>query len=228
MERYGELDNTVILFTSDHGESLDEHGYFFNHGDFVYGPAANVPLVWSEAGENTGVVSSAPASLVDCVPVLLASLTGVVPPEEVDGQVPAEAGRALFGESGFCRFPHLNDRLGWLLPREIAQSPDRVLDWRERWEPQANRAKQRFVESDGWKLVYSPNPEQPRLELFDLTKDPGETRDLSDRYPERAKSLADSLTRWIAEGDQRKTTAGERILDEATREQMNALGYIGD
>ena len=81
----------------------------------------------------------------------------------MDGRIPSPGRRALFGESGFCRFPHLNDRLGYLLPREIAQNPDRIGDWANDWEDQANRAKQRFVQTDRAKLVLSPHPDGDRF-----------------------------------------------------------------
>jgi arylsulfatase len=227
MERAGELENTIVAFTSDHGESLDEHGYFFNHGDFVYGPAATVPLILALPGA-TGGIASRVSSLVDLGPTLWTAATGDEDPDPGDG-VPFDVPQTrAFGESGFCRFPHLNDRIGGLLPREIAQSPDRVPDWKTTWEARANRAKQRFVEVDGWKLVVSPDPAGDRRELFDLAADPGEMTDVSAEHPERTRELAELLGEWIAKGDSLRTTAEDLVIDDATRDQMNALGYTGD
>jgi arylsulfatase A-like enzyme len=228
MELTGDLDQTIVVFTSDHGESLDEHGYFFNHGDFVYGPAATVPLIFvSPDGADGSSVRRRGTSLVDLFPELWSATTEAPLPTS-DGVPFDEPRSAQFGESGFCRFPHLNERLGWLLPREIAQSPDRVPDWQAQWEGQANRAKQRFVEIDDWKLVVSPGPTGDRFELFDLAADPGETVDVSDQWPERTRELAALVQAWIDEGESQEPTAGERVIDEATREQLNALGYTGD
>jgi arylsulfatase A-like enzyme len=235
MERAGDLDRTLILFTSDHGESLDEHGYFFNHGDFVYGPAANVPVIRvGFRGERPGSLHRAPTSLVDILPALLAE-AGVPAGDSddesaarIDGTWPPPERRPLVGESGFCRFPHLNDRLGYLLPRDVAQNPDLVGDWRSEWEERANRAKQRFVEIDGWKLVRSPRPDGDVLELFDLTTDPGETRDVSALHPELVAALSAELDAWIESSEARAGTAGDREIDDALRERMEALGYLGD
>ena len=131
-ELAGLLRGTRVIFTADHGESLLEHGYFFNHGDFVYGPAANVPLLAAGAG-SAGAIDSRPLSLSNVRARLL-------DPGPASGPPPREGTEhALFGESCFCRFPDLNDRLGFQLPLEIAQSPV-VPDWQERWEEQANRA----------------------------------------------------------------------------------------
>jgi len=51
---------------------------------------------------------------------------------------------------------------------------------------------------------------------------------LSAEHPERTRELSDLLRAWIEEGDARRTTAGDLVIDEATRERMNALGYTGD
>ncbi len=229
MERAGDLENTIVLFTSDHGESLDEHRYFFNHGDFVYGPATNVPLIWSGfEPKATGTLRNRPVSLVDCLPAVLAAAMGEANLPDVDGRWPVPGDRALHGESGFCRFPHLNDRLGWLLPRPVAQNPDLVEDWQRDWEAQAIRAKQRFVEVDGWKLVRSPDPEGDRHELFDLGTDPGERVDVAEANPERVRELAAVLDRWLEAAERGPGTASARVIDEATRERMNSLGYLGD
>jgi arylsulfatase A-like enzyme len=227
MERAGDLEHTVVAFTSDHGESLVEHGYFFNHGDFVYGPAATVPLVLATPDGPRGLRRRTVSSLVDVAPTLWTAATGeqAPPGDGVPFDVPQ--GRA-FGESDLCRFPDLNDRLGGLLPPEIARSPDRIPDWKTRWEAQANRAKQRFVEEGGWKLVLTPRPDGDRHELFDLAADPGETNDVSSEHPERTHELALVLRRWIAEGDSTRAPAGELLIDDAAREQLDALGYTGD
>jgi arylsulfatase A-like enzyme len=229
MELSGDLDDTVILVTADHGESLDENGYFFNHGDFVYGPATNIPFLLVAPGE-APAVDREPMSLIDVAPTLL-SLAGVSPDEPMDGRVPAPGPRVLFGESGFCRFPDLNDRLGWLLPLDVAQSPDRIPDWKEHWEAQANRAKQRFVQSSRWKLVLSPRADGDRVELFDLVADPGERRDLAGT-PRAAAAPLDSLRAgldaWIEAGNVAAGTADRRELTDEQRARLDALGYLGN
>jgi arylsulfatase len=227
MELSGDLDNTIVLFTADHGESLDEHGYFLNHGDFVYGPATNIPMVLVDGADPAASISALPTSIVDVMPILLAAV-GEDVDAPLDGRVPDAPERPLFGESGFCRFPHLNDRLGWVLPRDIAQSPDRIPDWKERWEESANRAKQRFLQVDGERLVLSPHPDGDRLELFDETADPAERIDLSVLRPERAAELAAGLLEWIEAGNASKGAAEDRVISDEQRERLEGLGYVGN
>jgi hypothetical protein len=140
-----------------------------------------------------------------------------------DASLPAQ-----FGESDFCRFPDLNDRLGFLLPLEIAQNPERIPNWKEKWEAQAIRAKQRYAIVGPWKLVLSPHPSGDRLELFDVNRDPLDLVNVSGQHPEVAADLEHLVRRWMQEGEGRTPSAGERILDEETIARMRALGYIGN
>ena len=50
LERTGHADDTVIVFTADHGESIDEHHCYFNHGLFPYEEQVHVPLVFRGPG----------------------------------------------------------------------------------------------------------------------------------------------------------------------------------
>jgi arylsulfatase len=212
------LDDTIVVLTADHGESLLEHGYFFNHGDFVYGPATHVPLVLFDPRSPVPSIDAAPASLVDVRSMVSA---------RIDGEAPPPRETTLFCESDLCRFPDLNDRLGLLLPLEVAQDTGPIPDWKERWEEQAIRAKQRFVQRDGWRLVRSPRKDGDALELFDLARDPGETRDAAAENPDRAAELSLLLDRWIVEAEGADDTGEVRVPDADTQEQMRALGYVG-
>lgn len=79
-------DDTAVLFTSDHGESLGEHDYYFEHGWFVYDATLRVPLVLKPPGAPDGnrraVVEQ--VSNIDTLPTLLA-LAGLVPPAGLPG-----------------------------------------------------------------------------------------------------------------------------------------------
>jgi arylsulfatase A-like enzyme len=225
MDEHGDLGNTIVVLTADHGESLDEDGYFLNHGDFVYGPATNVPLIWHVPGRKAGVEDGAP-SLCDVHALLLAA-AGLPDDPDTDGRWPVPPGRAVFGESDFCRFPDLNHRLGYLLPLEVAQSPEQVRDWKGQWEAQANKAKQRFVENGSFKLVLTPRADGDRYELFDLRADPGETADVSAARPQVLSDLSTQLAAWMRAESAEAGTARERVIRGDLRDQMGGLGYLG-
>ena len=64
--------------------------------------------------------------------------------------------------------------------------------------------------------------------LYDLDNDPGETENLVDELPEIAASLREAVTRWYeAPYDAVKGSSGDvGEMDDATREQLKALGYL--
>lgn len=67
----GQLENTLIMFMSDHGEMLGDHGFYFQ-GPYFYDPMIRVPLVMNWAGGiQSGIQSRALVELVDLAPTLL-------------------------------------------------------------------------------------------------------------------------------------------------------------
>jgi len=73
------LDSTLVVFTSDHGEGLGEHNYYFEHGWFVYEHQIHVPLLMHFPGQLEGQIIHAPAGLLDLAPTLLDLLEIAVP-----------------------------------------------------------------------------------------------------------------------------------------------------
>jgi len=45
LKELGLYDNTLIIFTADHGEGMGGHNYFFAHGKYVYNSQIHVPLI---------------------------------------------------------------------------------------------------------------------------------------------------------------------------------------
>ncbi len=78
--------NTLVVFTADHGESLGEHGYFFEHGLFPYEPSARIPLVFSLPGRmGAGVVESVTVESAALMPTIL-ELLGIESPPTCQGE----------------------------------------------------------------------------------------------------------------------------------------------
>jgi len=71
LDRTGQRDNTIVIFTSDHGEMLGDHGIYYK-GPYLYDPAVRVPLIVSMPSIVAGGIrSSALVELVDIAPTLL-------------------------------------------------------------------------------------------------------------------------------------------------------------
>ena len=74
-------DQTLVIVTSDHGESLGEHGYFFDHGENVFDPSLRIPLVLAGPGVKAGHRSPLLASTLDLVPTVLDAVKVSYPPD---------------------------------------------------------------------------------------------------------------------------------------------------
>jgi len=68
LERRGMRENTLIVFTSDHGEMLGDHGMFQKH--VPYEPSLRVPLICSGPGLPQGVTNATLVELIDVNPTL--------------------------------------------------------------------------------------------------------------------------------------------------------------
>ena len=195
-------DRTLVVVTSDHGESLGEHGYYFDHGEDLFDPSMRIPLIVAGPGigadRRTGVL----ATTLDLVPTVLDAVKVSYPPD-------------LAGES--------------LLPATRGeQRPDR-----RRLQGQNDRNllgawDRRF------KVVATPAGESARYALYDREADPGETRDASGAWPERAREERREIeifreridaqlakTRRLVEG-----RSGEERLSVEACEKLKAMGYV--
>jgi choline-sulfatase len=103
----------LTAFTSDHGESLGEHGERA-HGLFLYDTTITVPLVVHFPGRVAPGRSDAAVRLVDVAPTLLA-LAGLPPLPDVDGVsvVPLLEGRRQAPEPAFLETQHPWTTYGW-------------------------------------------------------------------------------------------------------------------
>ncbi len=85
LEERGLRENTIIVFMSDHGEMLGDHGIYWKGGYFYEG-LIRVPLIVSWPGTvREGLKSSALVELVDVAPTLL-ELAGLPVPEYMQGK----------------------------------------------------------------------------------------------------------------------------------------------
>jgi len=102
LEELGVRDKTLIVYTSDHGEGLGEHGEQ-THSLLIYDPTLHVPMIWhAPTGFPRGKIIERQTSLIDVVPTVL-HLLGKDIPVELDGinlcEQPDEGKRSVLVET---------------------------------------------------------------------------------------------------------------------------------
>jgi choline-sulfatase len=163
LRRSRSYEGALILFLSDHGEGLSDHGER-EHGVFLYREAIRVPLFLKLPGNaRAGETVIAPVALTDVWPTV-ARVAGLAPPAGRPGlpltdfleksPVPS---RRIYSETLYPRL-----RLGW---SDLASLVD-----------------------DRYHYIEAPRPE-----LYDMVADPGEKKDLSSGLPPALRSMRAEL-----------------------------------
>lgn len=108
LEETGQRDNTIVIFMSDHGEMLGDHGLYFK-GPHFYDEAVRVPLVISCPDRfESGLTIDGLTELVDIVPTLLEAAMLPVP-QQVQGRsllphLTGEADPAQHRDFVYCEY----------------------------------------------------------------------------------------------------------------------------
>jgi arylsulfatase A-like enzyme len=171
LERTGQRENTIVIFMSDHGEMLGDHGIYLK-GPFFYEPAIRVPLV------------------LNC--------PGLIPAQTVDGLVElVDVAPTLLDAAGVPRYVGMQGRSLWegiAAGQGHSTRPDVCCEYYNAmpWHYDPHTPQFTMVRTATHKLVASHGD---RLgELYDLAADPNETRNLWDE-PAAAAAKIEMLQR---------------------------------
>ncbi len=192
------IQNSFLIFASDHGESLGQHRES-THGFFVYQEAIHVPLIFFTPFEKLQGISSAQiVSLVDVMPTVL-EMGGISIPAQVQGKS--------------------------LIP--LFFEPEKKLDslgYSETFYPRFHYgwSELQTVQKDRYKLIIAPE-----LELYDLAQDPNEGKNLASSEKKILAEFHPEALKFIEKSSQNAYELDYRKIDEETREKLAALGYIG-
>ena len=175
LERFGLRERTIVVFCSDHGDFMGEHGMQCKGGVF-YDCLTHVPLVISCPGHlPVGVQDTSMVNLVDVVPTLL-QLQGLEVPRAMHGQplptlTEAPPRKATFSEYGAGGPPFTMADLAPLPKPWGRKSLIDTLRWREA------EGRRKMVRTERWKYVHDPMGDLD--ELYDLVADPWELTNVS-------------------------------------------------
>lgn len=233
MKTRGLLDKTLTAFTSDHGESLGDHGYYFDHGRFSFQTCLRVPLILHYPGVLGARVDKDPVDLIHLAPTVL----------EAAG-VELAGGAWMQGRTLTPRLRGQKEPEARADPGEEAAVPGAQtagLSFSEAgWE--TNNKWQKVVRDGRFKLIFAQTrPEQRwiggegvRFTLYDLANDPGETKNVIDQFPEDGERLTRELWKWDRaprfdiETDAEGGSCGgeQRAVSKETEDLLRSLGYL--
>lgn len=201
----GMEEDTVILFVSDHGDQLGEHG-FMHKGYWPFDGNARVPFILAGPGvDQPGRTEDSVVSLLDMVPSLL-DAAGVAGPE--DPQV-----NDRFREQVGILPDSLPGESLWRCVRDASTKPTRgcaLVETDDEHVKSTDLLQMRVLVTDEYKLGhYSPSGE---VVLFDRRADPAERNNLAN-HPDHAKTLSRMLTRLTVEINRTEARRPRRLTN---------------
>ncbi len=171
LEARGIMDETIVIVTADHGETLYDHECWFDHHG-IYDCVLHVPLIIRYPGKvPAGRRVSGYSDHPDIVPTIL-DLAGIETKDDFDGRslLPLARGEVASHESELyiteCTWMRKH---GWRTPE--------------------------------WKLMVALEPDfhfKPPVELYNLVEDPEENNNLAEKLPDVVAFLRARMDAWIA------------------------------
>jgi arylsulfatase A-like enzyme len=200
------FDRTAIVVTADHGESLDEHDYYFAHGNNLYDPSIRVPLVFSFPNQlRPNLIVPGQMRLASLAKIIysLMNFYGPHPASlcsvETSGDEKTIAARDhfAFSETGSGVFTAAH-----------VPSADNI------------RKKQRAIRSPDRKVIFTPDDDTLRYNLAD---NPSESRPFPS--DQTFSAMSHVLSNHILESDALDSFQ-PAVMDEQVLRQLELLGYI--
>ncbi|HEO70484.1 MAG TPA: sulfatase, partial [Candidatus Hydrogenedentes bacterium] len=190
IEELGCAEDTLIVVTGDHGETLYDHDIHFDHHG-LYEPTLVVPLIFYWAGNKKvpeGVRSNAYSLHEDLMPTVLdlCGLKRFAKGVKFDGKSNV---RYFADTEGSRRSEFYISECTWM----------RKQGWR----------------TPVWKFWEALEPDfhgKPPVELYNLIEDPEEEKNLADKEPKVVEMLRERMNKWIKRRC-RQTGKGNPILD---------------
>ncbi len=199
MDERGLTDNTMIVFTSDHGDYLGDH--WMGDKDFFHDESVKVPLIiadpHSDCDATRGTVNDKPIEAIDLLPTFIEYAGGKIPDHILEG-------RSLMP----------------LLQGQDVSWRDYVISeydyFMQTFSPKTKRppidCRMYMIANDKWKYIHAPGFAPV---LFDLKNDPDEFHDLgtAPEHEDIRKTMHYALADWALQYRQRQTVS-EQLANE--------------
>ena len=234
LDSLGLTDNTLVVITADHGESLgDEQKYFFGHGYYGYEPTAHIPLIMiAPKIIPGGKVIKRIVETIDIAPTVL-SFFDIPVYKDMEGMnlIPYIAGTEKISHPrAYLEADSTRDYLTNIL---IDGDYKLIcnLDWLHDFDffnpvlcVDFNRRLHLWKKL--WRLDPKLRPRQ-RWELYNLAKDPGEKINLAMSQPQIFQEYKTKLSAWMRRRPAFQNYKKDiKTLSSKTLKNLKTLGYI--
>ncbi len=208
LSKLGKLDETLIIFTADHGEELFDHGGH-GHGHTLYNELLQVPLIMRHPGLKPARRHET-VRLIDVLPTII----------EMFALEPGDAviqGRSL---------------LPLLLGLPDAEPEEQFVLAEVRYP---SKIEGMSLEAGDWKLIRTiemqpsrafPRGKRDAWDLYNMSRDPGELENVVRFNPEIVGNFRKRLEALMKKFDVSGLEGKDVELDDETREALRSLGYV--
>ncbi|HEU5017841.1 MAG TPA: alkaline phosphatase family protein [Pseudolabrys sp.] len=210
LKAQGRFRDTMIVFTSDHGDYLGDH--WLGEKELFHEQAVRIPLIIydpspeSDATRNTAEPRFVEA--IDLLPTFLEAIAGTVDSSRLEGQslLPLIRGRtppawrdAVFSEIDYSFYPA-----------------------RETLSVAPSQARGYMLRTNQWKYVEFKGY---RPQLFDLENDPHEFIDIGDvpEFEPARREMRDRLLTRLLDRRNRVTLTDQQVIERAAQERVNGI-----
>lgn len=193
-------EKSLFILTSDHGEGLNDHGYW-SHAEKLYQEQVHVPMIIRYSKLFRGKKISAITRTVDIVPTIMDVL-----------YLPLSESRF----DGISMLPHItgNQPVADLMAYNETHYP-KFLD---------NASPLFSVIDQKWKFVYYPEKEEMN-QLFDLKNDPVENKNVVVKHPKLVQKFKNYLKRENV-FNRDDSVPKPKSMEEDVLEKLRSLGYL--
>jgi len=178
LDNKGLLANTIIVFISDQGVEMGEHGFYMKRN--FYEDTIKIPFIISWAKNiSAGLVINEQVEIIDLLPTLL-DMAGVKVLDHIDGKsawslIQGKTGK--FREYTFSEINHLESQYDHF---------------------KINSGRRIMVRSNEWKLIFWLDKTEPDGALYHLVRDPKERHNLfnDSKYADIKNQLMQRAFAW--------------------------------
>jgi arylsulfatase A-like enzyme len=208
------LDNTVVIIVADHGENLGEHG-LMSHQYCVYDTLVHVPLIIRYPPEFQA--NQRVSDLVQTLEIYTTVLD-ILGIDKRDIPNPVQ-GRTLIPEKLHSDPPPA------IISEYLAPNLARMRRLYRNYDTDRYDRTFRAIRRDNMKAIFASDGQ---AELYDLTSDPGETRNLAKQMPNMVQEMQSHLRDWlISVGASESTPIGGDNIPEIDPALVRRLEYLG-